>query len=494
MRTKSILVVAMVVLVVAVFLLTATELCNAVTYEIIDLGTLGVDQYVDAVAINDNDQIVGFASINTVHYKNACLFDSSGNGNNTNLGTLGGAHSWARSNNHFNQIVGYARNASGYMRACIFDATGNSNNIDLGTLGGEESWAYGINDYGQVVGFAVSEDGGTNYRACLFDVSGAGNNIELGTTAGYPSSYAYAINNYGMIVGRSGYDACIFDQSGNGNNIPLGTLGGYQAEAYAVNNSGVIVGYSRDSKGNIHACVFDQTSSMNNVDLGTLGGYESKANAVNDYGHIVGYSLTASRRRRACLFDSSGNGVNIDLNNMIEPESGWELVEAYGINNKGWVVGRGTNPERDWHAFLLTPEPATVAVDIKPGSCPNPLNVKSKGVLPIAILGSENFDVTEIDVLSIQLAGVVPNRSDYEDVATSLVDANECECSTEGPDGYLDLTLKFDTQAIVGAIGEVNDGDEWILELTGSLSDDTLIAGEDCIIIRAGSKQKSRQE
>ena len=126
-----------------------------------------------------------------------------------------------------------------------------------------------------------------------------------------------------------------------------------------------------------------------------------------------------------------------------------------------------------------------VAVDIKPGSCPNPLNVKSKGVLPVAILGSADFDVHDIDVATIQLAGVDPNRSDYENVARPLVDADECECSAEEPDGYMDLTLKFDTQEIVGAIGTVADGDELVLELTGLLYDDTPITGADCIVIRA---------
>jgi len=154
------------------------------------------------------------------------------------------------------------------------------------------------------------------------------------------------------------------------------------------------------------------------------------------------------------------------------------------------------NPAYDSGQFfrnlIEVPKPVlAVNIDIKPGDCPNPLNVKSKGVLPVAILGSEDFDVAEIDVLSVQLAGVVPSRSDYEDVATALVDANECECSAEGPDGYLDLTLKFDTQAIVGAIGEINNGDEWVLELTGALYDDTLIAGEDCVIIRAKSDSKN---
>ena len=116
--------------------------------------------------------------------------------------------------------------------------------------------------------------------------------------------------------------------------------------------------------------------------------------------------------------------------------------------------------------------------------------MKSKGVLPVAILGKEDFDVNAIDVVSIRLEGVAPIRSGYEDVATPTVDANECECTAEGPDGFLDLTLKFDRQAIVNAIGEVADDEELILELTGTLRDGTPIIGEDCIIIRAKGKSK----
>ena len=51
-----------------------------------------------------------------------------------------------------------------------------------------------------------------------------------------------------------------------------------------------------------------------------------------------------------------------------------------------------------------------VPMDIKPTSCPNPLNKKDKGVLPVAILGTEDYDVTMVDPSSVQLAGVVPLR------------------------------------------------------------------------------------
>ncbi|MHC4546501.1 MAG: LamG-like jellyroll fold domain-containing protein [Planctomycetota bacterium] len=79
--------------------------------------------------------------------------------------------------------------------------------------------------------------------------------------------------------------------------------------------------------------------------------------------------------------------------------------------------------------------PILVDVDIKPGSCPNPLNVTSRGVLPVAILGSSDLGINTIVATSVRLAGVAPIRDSYEDVATEVSDANECECSTEGPDG-----------------------------------------------------------
>lgn len=126
-------------------------------------------------------------------------------------------------------------------------------------------------------------------------------------------------------------------------------------------------------------------------------------------------------------------------------------------------------------------ETIEIMIDIKPGSCDNPFNVKSKGVLPVAILGSSDFDVTAVDPTLISLAGVAPIRSNVEDVVTP----DDC---TDGNDGYLDLTLKFRTQEIVQAldIGQVNDGDIMILELTGNLKEEfggTSIRGEDVVKI-----------
>ncbi len=143
--------------------------------------------------------------------------------------------------------------------------------------------------------------------------------------------------------------------------------------------------------------------------------------------------------------------------------------------------------------FIIVPKPAVkVTVDIKPGSCPNPVNVKSSSVLPVAILGTGDVNVIDIDPTSIAFSfgevNVGAIRCSYEDVAGPVSDSNDCNCITDGPDGFLDLTLKFKTQEIVNAVGNVNDGDELQLELIGVLFDETPIEGADCILIRGRHK------
>jgi hypothetical protein len=131
-------------------------------------------------------------------------------------------------------------------------------------------------------------------------------------------------------------------------------------------------------------------------------------------------------------------------------------------------------------------EPVTLV--IKPMSCPNPLNTKSKGVLPVAILGTEDFDVNDVDVTTVLLAGVSPMRHNFEDVATPFNGASHIDCSdcTEyGPDEFMDIILHFDTQEIVAAIGDVSDGDCVPLQLTGELLDETPFEGMDYIVVRS---------
>jgi probable HAF family extracellular repeat protein len=479
-------------LVAAVVLLMTVAANAQIRYKLIGLGTLGgLGSY--AYCINDEGQVVGYALIPSGK-GHAVLFDTTGGGANVDLGAPSGKPSAAYCINNLGQIVGHA--SANTIQATLFDPTGGGDNLYLGSLFPSDwSAARSINNEGQIVGSGHLPGTHETIHAALFDPSGAGDNIDLGTLGGSQSG-AQCINDLGQIVGHARTSAnrthaTLFDPTGGRNNRDLGTLpGGEYSLASSINNIGQVVGRAYTTPEVWHATLFNSSGNGNNLDLGILPGtVNSQAHCINDLGQIVGLAQTASRKGIAVLFDANGTGNNIDLNTLIDPDLGWKLWDARGINNHGQIVGYGTNPAGYGRAFLLNPLTWTeVAVDIKPGTCPNPVNVRSKGVLLVAILGSEEFDVTDVDVASIQLAGVGPLRSGYEDIAAPVLDTNDCNCTEEGPDGFLDLTLKFKIQRIIDAVGDVNSGDELQLELIGVLFDETHIKGADCILIRGRHK------
>jgi hypothetical protein len=64
--------------------------------------------------------------------------------------------------------------------------------------------------------------------------------------------------------------------------------------------------------------------------------------------------------------------------------------------------------------------------------------------------------------------------------------------STKGPDGFIDLTMKFDAREVVQAIGQVADGDIMVMELKGNLLEEfggTPIKGEDVVVILKKKKK-----
>ena len=82
----------------------------------------------------------------------------------------------------------------------------------------------------------------------------------------------------------------------------------------------------------------------------------------------------------------------------------------------------------------VTVNPIPVTVDVKPGSNDNPINLKSNGKIPVAILSLNGFLASSIDMLSVKFG---PNR-----IATlmgNLEDVNS--------DGAPDLMLHFDNQS-----------------------------------------------
>ena len=102
-----------------------------------------------------------------------------------------------------------------------------------------------------------------------------------------------------------------------------------------------------------------------------------------------------------------------------------------------------------------------VAIDIKPGSDPNSINLCGVGVIPVAIFGSADIPVSDIDIPTLRLGDGTPGGSEVKMAGKSGKEL----CSTEDVDfdGFDDLVCKFVTVDL-GLVG--GDTDATVLGTT----------------------------
>ena len=283
--------------------------------------------------------------------------------------------------------------------------------VDIGTLGGPGSFATAVSDNGAVVGCSEAADG--IHAFLYFD----------GTMQDLGPGCALAVNNAGVVAGRSGSGELVIWRgatvtplgiSGNvggindfgtvvgsftadgrerafmyrdGRLTELGSLPGEGGSAAnAVNARGQVVGRSGG-----HAFLYDNGTMR---DLGTLGGSTSAARGINERGVVVGMAANAFGQPEAFVYDGAmralpGEGYTsaISLNERIQVVAsaegrhgylivngevvwldsipavqarGWRKLEPTGINERGWIVGTAVTAEGDSRAFVLMPREIAV--------------------------------------------------------------------------------------------------------------------------------------
>lgn len=125
-----------------------------------------------------------------------------------------------------------------------------------------------------------------------------------------------------------------------------------------------------------------------------------------------------------------------------------------------------------------------VVIDVKPGSDTNVINLKSKGVVPVAILTSDNFDAGTVDPKSVKFAQAAPVRWTLEDV--------------DG-DGDKDMLFHFNTQDLVlvsdqemnllsAKAADVSASAAKKATLTGKTADGYQVNGSDSVKIVSSKK------
>jgi hypothetical protein len=93
----------------------------------------------------------------------------------------------------------------------------------------------------------------------------------------------------------------------------------------------------------------------------------------------------------------------------------------------------------------VDPVTAVTTIDIKPGSDRNPVNPRSRGTIPVAVLSTAVFDATTVDPSSVRFG---PQGTEARPVRAGVEDVND--------DGRADLLLNFDLQQIGFICGQTS--------------------------------------
>jgi len=168
---------------------------------------------------------------------------------------------------------------------------------------------------------------------------------------------------------------------------------------------------------------------------------------------LQGYNLNSVHYVESDLY-AGGNGF------WTHDMTTWICIPEYDLRFKAEFTTNMPDPDPDPPA----PEPSfvTIFIDIKPGDYPNSLNLKERGLVPVAILTGAGFDASTVDPNTVTFADASPRKWKMTDVDN---------------DGDLDMLLYFDTQ-------DLNiDANSTDATLLGMCNDGTDIVGSDSVNI-----------
>jgi hypothetical protein len=138
------------------------------------------------------------------------------------------------------------------------------------------------------------------------------------------------------------------------------------------------------------------------------------------------------------------------------------LDQRVVITGHSWFVPSGSFADYDY--ISVEPTVAPVSIDVKPGSFPNSINLRNRGVVPVAILTTADFNATTVDASTVRFG---ETGTEAAPVHFALEDVDL--------DGDSDVILQFETRSIGITCGAT------VAWVTGQTIGGLAIAGSDTI-------------
>ena len=145
-------------------------------------------------------------------------------------------------------------------------------------------------------------------------------------------------------------------------------------------------------------------------------------------------------------FYASSGDLKLYIDGLLESTEASTMNSIYSGTADLWIGARQYSGHRCFFDGIIDEVHISnfagiipVNIDIKPGSFPNAINLGSHGLIPVAILSSEDFDATTVNPETVRLAGQnVAVRGKGNKLMAHEEDVNG--------DGKVDLVVQLETQ------------------------------------------------
>jgi hypothetical protein len=176
---------------------------------------------------------------------------------------------------------------------------------------------------------------------------------------------------------------------------------------------------------------------------GAMGGTRSFDSYIAIFGPGPAFEVLRSNDDAFPIDEGSISRYDSRIENFAIPASGYYVVGVTSYARQfrnGGNLTTGTIGNGDYKLVItgVTPPVQQIAIEVKPGNDEiAPINPRSKGKIPVALLSSSKFDAMNVDVSSLTF-GATGDEKSFSHCGQSGEDVNG--------DGRLDLVCHFENQ------------------------------------------------